>query len=186
MFAANLPQPDPKQANVKTDAIIVLTGGGGRLAAGFDLLARGRSDHLLISGVYRGVEIRELLTLWQHNQPAMEDQVSLGYEATNTIGNAVEGSAWMRHNGYHSLRLVTADYHMRRALRAFRHHLPNVTIIPHPVYAPELQRQLWWKDGNTFFLLVREYTKYLISIPTYPFQGTSITESNTFQTGDVP
>ena len=44
-----------------TDAIVVLTGGGGRLGAGLDLLARGRGGKLFVSGVYRGVEVAELL-----------------------------------------------------------------------------------------------------------------------------
>jgi len=51
--------PDPYQ---KTDAIVVLTGGSERLSEGRRLLNRHLAQKLFISGVYRGVEVDELLS----------------------------------------------------------------------------------------------------------------------------
>jgi hypothetical protein len=44
----------------RTDGIVVLTGGPGRLARGFELIGRGAGDRLLISGVAEMVRPEEL------------------------------------------------------------------------------------------------------------------------------
>ena len=44
----------------KADAIIVLTGGVKRLAAGFDLLVAGRSNLLFVSGVNTSVKLSDI------------------------------------------------------------------------------------------------------------------------------
>ena len=36
--------------------------------------------------------------------------------------------------GYQSLRLVTASYHMPRSIQEFHHHMPQVRIVPHAVF----------------------------------------------------
>ena len=56
-FAAMLPGP---AGDERTDAIVVLTGGSGRLERGFELLERGTSRRMLISGVNRIVRPQEL------------------------------------------------------------------------------------------------------------------------------
>src|SRR3546814_5555387 len=46
-----------------TDAIVVLTGGSDRLAVALDLLSADKGRKLFVSGVYRGVGVRQLLHL---------------------------------------------------------------------------------------------------------------------------
>ena len=46
-FAVLLPRP---AGDERTDAIVVLTGGSGRIERGFDLLGRGIARRMLISG----------------------------------------------------------------------------------------------------------------------------------------
>lgn len=161
-FAAGVPR-EINEPPTKTDAIVVLTGGSERLAAGLDLLERGLAGKLFVSGVYRGVEVRELVKLSRHAPEALECCIALGYSADNTIGNAQETAAWMMAEGFASLRLVTGNYHMPRALAEFRAVLPQAVIIPHPVFPEHVKAGAWWYKPGTFVLIASEYTKYLLA-----------------------
>ena len=56
-FALFLPRPaDP----VKTDAVVVLTGGTNRIDRGLEILRQGKAKRMLISGVDRDVKPAEL------------------------------------------------------------------------------------------------------------------------------
>ena len=132
-FAAMLPDQvvDTKR---KTDAIVVLTGGSGRLSQGLELLAEKQARKLFVSGVYRGLDVTQLLRSGQQSPDEFQCCVALGYEADDTEGNATETSAWMKAQKFQSLRLVTANYHMPRSLIEFRHAMPDIEIVPHPVF----------------------------------------------------
>jgi uncharacterized SAM-binding protein YcdF (DUF218 family) len=164
-FAAGLvwftvPLPAETDAG-PTDAIVVLTGGSMRLQSGLDLLREGKGKKLFVSGVNREVGLEELLRV-AGNAPAWAACcVALGHDADNTWGNARETARWMRRNGYRSLRLVTAWYHMRRGLLEFERAMPQVAIIPHPVFPDTVRQQHWWARTGTAQLLLGEYVKYL-------------------------
>lgn len=165
-FGASIPRKpvsDPART-VTTDGIVVLTGGSRRLAVGLELLAAGRARALLVSGVHQTVNLPDLLRRVPHFPPTLAGRVTLGYRASNTDGNAAETAAWMRRNGFSSVRLVTANYHLRRSLLALRRALPEATIIPHPVIPEGLPLEAWWRDARTARLILAEYHKYLLAI----------------------
>lgn len=58
-FIYTLPLQPLDNSMTKTDAIVVWTGGGCRVATGLELLAMGKSDKLFISGVYRDSETKD-------------------------------------------------------------------------------------------------------------------------------
>jgi len=147
----------------RTDAIVVLTGGSGRLEEGFKLLAERRAEKLFISGVYRGVDVSELLQLSAQTPDNVDCCVALGYAATNTRENAVETMAWARQAGYRSIRLVTANYHMPRSALEFRRAMPDVDVIEHPVSPEGFLREDWWRDYGTSKIAAFEYTKLLLA-----------------------
>ncbi|GAB4356489.1 MAG: YdcF family protein [Kiloniellaceae bacterium] len=147
-----------------TDAIVVLTGGSDRLGVALDLLSEDRARKLFVSGVYRGVDVRQLLDLSQHSPEDLSCCVVLGYEADNTRGNAIETAAWMKEQGFTSLRLVTATYHMPRSLLEFHRLMPEVEIVPHPVFPEHFKRENWWMWPGSSTLLFTEYTKYLVAL----------------------
>lgn len=161
-FAATLPSAVP-HATQRSDAIVVLTGGSGRLSQGLDLLAQGAAPKLFVSGVYRGVEVDELLTLSRRDPQNLQCCIALGYEADDTRGNAAETAAWMRAEGFSSLRLVTAVYHMPRSLLEFRRAMPEVAILPNPVFPPGFQQRAWWRSASAITLLANEFAKYLLA-----------------------
>jgi uncharacterized SAM-binding protein YcdF (DUF218 family) len=161
LFAADIPKTLTDE-NTHTDAIVVLTGGSERLETGLALLRQGMADKLFVSGVYRGVDVTELLRLARQKPDQLECCIVLGHSADSTMGNANETAQWMKQQGFHSLRLVTANYHMRRSLSEFRHALPDVEIIAHPVFPDKVKSENWWLWPGTAHLIVGEYLKYLL------------------------
>ncbi|WP_342210670.1 YdcF family protein [Azospirillum palustre] len=163
-YAADVPRSSPGGADAErpTDAIVVLTGGSHRLGTGLELLAAGRARKLFVSGVYDGVDVQELLKLSRRSPTELECCITLGYSADSTIGNAYETADWMRDQGFRSLRLVTANYHMRRSLLELSMAMPDVELVPHPVVAPTVHLDDWWMWPGTANLLVNEYNKLLV------------------------
>lgn len=161
-FASTLPAPGSDTA--RTDAIVVLTGGSARLATGFDLLHQNRADKLFVSGVSSGIEPMDLAALADAETDQVACCVSVGYQAANTVGNATETAAWMRDQGYQSLRLVTADYHIRRSLVEFQRAMPTITIVIHPVAPTTVNTRRWWRDPDAGWLVVSEFNKYLVAM----------------------
>ncbi|MBT7248217.1 MAG: YdcF family protein [Rhodospirillaceae bacterium] len=151
-----------KDANTKTDAIVVLTGGSGRVNEGLALLDRDLAGKLFISGVYRGLDVRKLLQLARRNTVGLEARIGIG-NAINTTGNATETGEWARRQKIKSIRLVTAAYHMPRSLLEFRHVMPMVMIVPNPVFPEHVKQDQWWAWPGTASLMVSEYNKFLMA-----------------------
>ena len=149
--------------NTVTDAIVVLTGGSRRLEEGLHLLFIKRAKKLFVSGVYRGVDVRRLLAHSRGNPEELVCCIKLGYTAESTQGNAAETSVWLQSEGYKSIRLVTASYHMPRSIKEFSHKMPDIMIIPHAVFPKQFKRDDWWRWRGTASLILTEYIKFLIS-----------------------
>lgn len=162
-FLGMLPRSAPDD-DTKTDAIVVLTGGSGRLETGLSLLAADRAQKLFISGVYRGVDVERIIALSQQRSQNFECCVVLGYSASSTAENALETVEWVNAQGYSSVRLVTADYHMPRSLLEIRNRMPGVDVIPHAVFPRGFKRDKWWASPGSAKLVISEYTKYLVAM----------------------
>jgi uncharacterized SAM-binding protein YcdF (DUF218 family) len=160
----NLIPRDVTDVESFTDAVVVLTGGSMRLETGLKLLRDGHGKKLFISGVHRGVEVKELLNVGRSSsEKKMDCCVTLGYRADNTVGNARETAIWMREEGFSSLRLVTASYHMPRSVEEFRDVFPDLVIVDHPVFPSHVKTDDWWRWPGTTILIIGEYHKFLIS-----------------------
>jgi uncharacterized SAM-binding protein YcdF (DUF218 family) len=151
--------------DVKADAMIVLTGGNGRVERGFEMLAEGAAPILFISGVGSKVTLPEMLAA--HATPEIRQSIRnrgamivLGHRASTTRTNAREVAAFAKDRELHSLRLVTAHYHMTRSMLEFHHALPDVTLIADPVFPDGFRREALWDHKNTRRLLLSEYHKY--------------------------
>ena len=142
--------PEPVDEDVRTEGIVVLTGGPGRLAHGVDLLQRGAGERLLVSGVDPAVQPAELAAELDVDDRLFRCCIHLGKRASNTEGNGAEVAAWTRARGYSSLRIVTAADHMPRALQEIESRLPpSVRLVPDPV-----------PSAGGVVSLAREFTKF--------------------------
>ncbi|QDH32923.1 YdcF family protein [Porphyrobacter sp. YT40] len=150
-FATLLPQP--AEEGVRTDAVIVPTGGAGRIPRGLEVLDEGLSRKMLVSGVDREVRPQEFAAQFGVSPQRMSCCVTLGFAAVDTRSNAAETAKWVAQNEVRSLRLVTTDWHMRRAAGELARTLPDhVTVVRDAVPSKP--------DVGTLFL---EYHKLLAS-----------------------
>jgi uncharacterized SAM-binding protein YcdF (DUF218 family) len=148
----------PEAPPPHTDGIVALTGGAGRVELALHLLATGRADRLLLSGIGGGTDLATLGRLAEIDTASLESRISIGRYAASTRGNGIETAAWAERNRINSLIVVTAAYHMPRALTELRQNLPNVQLFPLPVGSGGAAGK-----GVTLRLEAAEYTKYLLS-----------------------
>jgi uncharacterized SAM-binding protein YcdF (DUF218 family) len=157
--AASTPAPDPP----RVDAIVALTGGSvKRIEAAADLLQRGYGRRLLISGVNRGSTRAEVKGAIRPAGRAFDCCVDLGFRAQNTEGNAEETAAWARYHRYRSLIVVTADFHMPRAILELRTAMPDLRLVAYPVATEALDARRWWAEPEDARRMIVEYCKYLV------------------------
>ena len=161
-FSRALPET-VEAPSLKTDAIVVLTGGSKRLDTGFQLLSDGVARRLFISGVYRGVEAKQLLRLFKYRPEQEVCCIEMGHAADDTVGNALETAEWVKKHKIKSIRLVTSSYHMQRSLVEFNHAMPETAIIAHPVFPENVILKRWWMWPGSAKLIISEYTKLMLA-----------------------
>ena len=146
----------------RTDAIVVLTGGSERIETGLSLLANGFADRMFVSGVGGQVRTGDLMNRVRSLPAELGEKIAVGKAANDTPGNAVETAEWAHASGVHSIRLVTAAYHMRRSLLEFQAAMNDVTVIPNAVFPPNVKTD-WWRWPGTARLIASEYTKFMLT-----------------------
>jgi len=147
-----------RQNTQKTDAIVVLAGGKGRVEEGVRLFRASRAKFLFFVGVDPSVRKSDLYRP-KHGDPSA-DNVILENASRNTLENSLYGRDLIVRSGVHSVLLLTSRYHLKRASILFSNSLPrDITIIPYPVDSVNL-KESWWSHGGSFQLLFREFYKY--------------------------
>jgi uncharacterized SAM-binding protein YcdF (DUF218 family) len=158
-----------RQRPGKTDAIVVLTGGRGRVEEGIRLYRDNRGDWLFLVGVDPSVRKSDLLR-GQLEGPR-EAGVILEKVSRNTLENALYARELVLKHQTGSIRLLTSRYHMQRAVLIFRNVLPkDVAIYPHPVDSKNLHEE-WWSHGGSIRLLFTEFYKYCLYRIFFQFGG---------------
>jgi len=151
LFAFTLGKPAPADARA-TDAAVVLTGGSGRLEHGIEVVRERKAARLLVAGVDPSVRKRDLAQRVPGSDNMLKCCVDLGSESVDTRTNAEEASRWLIGHGFNSLRLITSDWHMRRARYEFGRVLGNkYQIVPDAV-----------RTDPSFLTLFGEYNKYVL------------------------
>ena len=148
-FAVDLPRAAPD--DTRTDSAVVLTGGPGRIDRGLELVAADRADRLLVSGVDRNVKPAELAAEYGGSESLFDCCIDLGFQAVDTRSNALEVARWAARRDDKSVRLITSDWHMRRARLELERALPaDIAVVTDAVAtAPSLAT------------LFKEYNKFL-------------------------
>lgn len=157
------------------DGIVALTGGDDRVGAGLALLAAREAPLLLISGAGRGTYLGDFTADDAAAATRYASAITLGHMADTTHGNALEAANWAHAHHMHALIIVTADYHMPRAMLEMAHSLPGVTLIPAPVRPPAMDKLF---TLPTLRLLAGEYTKYLAVRSGFGHLAATIENSN--------
>lgn len=148
----------------KADAIIVLTGGQSRLDAAMELLASGKGERLLISGVHPSASRRQLQAATGGDKRLFSCCVDIDRAALDTIGNAEESAKWVENHAYGTVILVTNNYHMPRSLLEMGRLLHRAKLEPYPVVNSNLDNGGWLTKPRALRVLFTEYNKYLLAL----------------------
>ena len=155
------PAPDPEPA----DGVVALTGANaiGRISAAIDLLQDNMGKRLLISGVNRDASREDVRSASKASRRLYDCCVDLGFTAADTVGNARETADWAHSMRFRKLIVVTADYHMPRAMLELRAVMrePQFELQTYAVPTPALKARRWWRSPKSARLMVVEYCKYL-------------------------
>lgn len=171
-FAGRIEQSTPAAEPAPAEGIVALTGRSStRIKAAAKLLEQGKAKKLLVSGVNRQVTREELLPVSKATRRLYDCCIQLGFEAADTKGNGRESAAWAAHENYTSLIVVTADYHIPRAMLELRGTMPGVKLTPYPVKTDEIDAEHWWRTGPGAKRMILEYCKYLAVFARESFLG---------------
>jgi uncharacterized SAM-binding protein YcdF (DUF218 family) len=149
----------PADAPPHADGIVAFTGGPERVETALRLLSLNRADKALLSGIGGGAELSELAHRAGVDPLLLGARVTIGRTATTTRGNAIETAGWAHANDIRSLMVVTASYHMPRAMMELERALPDIALYPMPVASSERPGH----GAPPLRLIAEEYIKYLAS-----------------------
>jgi uncharacterized SAM-binding protein YcdF (DUF218 family) len=150
-FAFTLGNPAPATAPA-TDAAVVLTGGSGRIEHAIDVLRGGKAKRLLVAGADPSVTKADIARRLGGSRKLIQCCVDLGSESVDTRSNAEEAGRWLAQHQFHSVRLITSDWHMRRA----RYEFDKVLGRKYPLVTDGVATE------PSFFTLFGEYNKLLL------------------------
>lgn len=151
LFGVTLGVPASRDAP-NTDAIVVITGGKGRIEHAVNMLGEEKGKRLLIAGADPSVTKDDLVRRLKGRRRLVQCCVDLGSESVDTRSNAEEARRWLERRNYRSARLITSDWHMRRAAYEFGRQLDGkVAIVSDAV-----------KSEPNFMTLFGEYNKYIL------------------------
>ena len=146
------------------DGIVALTGGKARIGEAVRLLADGRAQRMLITGVNPKTTAEQIEALVPQSGRLFDCCIDLGREAEDTTGNAIEARDWIVLHQFSSVILVTSSYHMPRSLLELKRYIPETEIIPHSVEPSSFRKSRWWSNANVTRLIFSEYVKYLSAL----------------------
>lgn len=164
-YAGRVQQSTPARAPQRADGIVALTGGNSsdRLSTAIGLLEDGYGKRVLVSGVDRVASREDIRGVSKAVRRLYDCCVDLGFNAADTVGNARETAEWAKARRYKSLIIVTADYHMPRAMLELTAVArgTGVQLQTFAVPTPALKSPRWWRSPRAARLMVVEYCKYL-------------------------
>jgi uncharacterized SAM-binding protein YcdF (DUF218 family) len=151
LFALTLGRPANADAK-PTDAIVVLTGGSGRIEHAVDVMKQGKAKRLLVAGADPSVTKGDLARRLGGSRALIKCCLDLGSESVDTRSNAEEAHRWLVKHNFHSVRLITSDWHMRRARYEFR----KVLGGDYPLVTDAVRSE------PSFLTLFSEYNKFVL------------------------
>ena len=158
LLALRYPGPPSHQA----DALMVLSGGEGRIAEGYRAWVSGAAREIYILGTGRDVPLGKLVPPVAGLPAAARERVHAEGWSQNTLENAFSAQNAAEERNFSSVILVTSDYHVARAWIAFRRVLPPRTAL----YVLSVRSEGWgspgaaWRTGRRYFLEGWKYWGY--------------------------
>ncbi len=144
------------------DAIVVLTGGTGRVEEGLRLFREGRGGYLILSGVEETSTLDTIFPGRDLKTTVDTSRIILDIESRRTLDNAFNVKKIVEDKGFKSLIMVTSNYHMKRAFTILSKTINgDVKLYRHPVIGPNFKDEEWWQSQKSLKLVTSEFFKYI-------------------------
>ncbi|OYV99174.1 MAG: hypothetical protein B7Z62_01480 [Deltaproteobacteria bacterium 37-65-8] len=153
---------DPGPPARPADAIFVLSGGEGRIQEGYRAWTGGAARELYILGAGRTVPISRIVPEASKISAEALSRVHVEGWSENTLENAFSAKSAVGKGKYSSVILVTSDYHIPRAVLAFRKVLPPGVSLSAIRVRPEGGPGASWRWARQRFLEGWKYWGYRI------------------------
>jgi uncharacterized SAM-binding protein YcdF (DUF218 family) len=141
---------------------MVLSGGEGRIAAGYRAWSSGAATEIYILGAGRDVTLTRLVPPAATLTPAERGRIHAEGWSENTLENAFSAKTAVEDRKFASVVLVTSDYHVPRAWIAFRKVLPPRVAL----YVLPVRTERWgsvaaaWRTARLYFVEGWKYWGY--------------------------
>jgi uncharacterized SAM-binding protein YcdF (DUF218 family) len=149
LFAVTLDHP-AAAGSARTEAGIVLTGGDGRIEHALAILKAGKVERLLIAGADPAVAKRDIARLVPGSARWVRCCLDLDSASVDTRSNAAEAERWLQSRGYKSYRLITSDWHMRRARFEFHREMGDSRTMVIDAVRTEPRLMTIFKEYNKY------------------------------------
>jgi len=153
---------DPGPPTRPADAIFVLTGGEGRIQEGFRAWSGGAARELYILGAGVRVPVMRIVPEGSRISAEALSRIHVEGWSENTLENAFSAKSAVGGGKYSSVILVTSDYHVPRAVLAFRTVLPADVSLSAIRVRPEGGAGASWRWARRHFLEGWKYWGYRI------------------------
>ena len=153
---------DPGPPARPADAIFVLTGGEGRIQEGFRAWSGGAARELYILGAGRRVPVSRIVPEGSRISAEALSRIHVEGWSENTLENAFSAKSAVGEGKYSSVILVTSDYHVPRAVLAFRKVLPKDVSLSAIRVRPEAGAGASWRWARRHFIEGWKYWGYRI------------------------
>jgi uncharacterized SAM-binding protein YcdF (DUF218 family) len=156
-FGRKLPGPPSDSA----DAVVVLTGGRGRIAEGYNAWRAQAGRDLCILGAGKGASLAQILPVADALSDEERSRILVEGWSTNTLENAFSARSVSEDRKYSSIILVTSDYHIPRAYYLFRKILPpGIDISVLRVSSDKGSPEMVWRWARMHFTEGWKYWGY--------------------------
>ena len=150
-FALTLGKPADADTP-STEAAVVLTGGSNRIEHAVEVLKDHKAKRLLVAGADPSVTKADIARRLGGSRRLINCCIDLGSESVDTRSNAEEASRWLAQHRFNSVRLITSDWHMRRARYEFRKLLGDKYVLVTDGV----------RSDPSFLTLFGEYNKFVL------------------------
>jgi len=146
------------------DALMVLSGGEGRIAEGYRAWSSGAAAEFYILGAGRDVPLPRLVPAAAALTAAARARVHVEGWSENTLENAFSAKTAAEERKFSSVILVTSDYHVPRAWATFRKVLPTRVAL----HVLPVRSDRWtsagaaWRTARRYFVEGWKYWGYRV------------------------
>jgi uncharacterized SAM-binding protein YcdF (DUF218 family) len=150
----------------KSDVIVVLAGETDqRPARALELLRQGYAGKVVFdvpgnAKVYGSTYV-EIAQRWAASLPEASALTVCPIRGLSTKSEVAESTECAKNAGAGSILLVSSDFHTRRALSVFKHHLPHTSIHVAAAYDAAQFGQPWWRQRQWAKTNVDEWLRLL-------------------------